>query len=97
MAGSGGAAGVLLGGILTEYVGWEWVLWVNVPIGIGAALLAPRLILESHAEHETRHFDFGVRPASRPVSRCSSTRWSKRRTRAGARARPSGSSDWRSP
>jgi EmrB/QacA subfamily drug resistance transporter len=58
VAGSGGAAGVLLGGILTEYVGWEWVLWVNVPIGIGAALLAPRLILESHAEHETRHFDF---------------------------------------
>ena len=58
VAGSGGAAGVLLGGILTEYVGWEWVLWVNVPIGIGAALLAPRLILESHADHETRHFDF---------------------------------------
>ena len=34
VAGSGGAAGVLLGGILTEYVGWEWVLWVNVPIGL---------------------------------------------------------------
>ena len=58
VAGSGGAAGVLLGGILTEYVGWEWVLWVNVPIGIGAALIAPRLILESRAESETRHFDF---------------------------------------
>jgi len=57
VAGSGGAAGVLLGGILTEYVGWEWVLWVNVPIGIVAALIAPRLILESRAEHETRHFD----------------------------------------
>ena len=37
VAGSGGAAGVLLGGVLTEYVGWEWVLWVNVPIGIAAA------------------------------------------------------------
>ena len=57
VAGSGGAAGVLLGGILTEYVGWEWVLWVNVPIGIAAALIAPRLILESRAENETRHFD----------------------------------------
>jgi EmrB/QacA subfamily drug resistance transporter len=57
VAGSGGAAGVLLGGILTEYIGWEWVLWVNVPIGIAAALIAPRLILESRAEHETRHFD----------------------------------------
>jgi EmrB/QacA subfamily drug resistance transporter len=57
VAGSGGAAGVLLGGVLTEYVGWEWVLWVNVPIGIAAALLAPRLILESRSESETRHFD----------------------------------------
>jgi EmrB/QacA subfamily drug resistance transporter len=58
VAGSGGAAGVLLGGILTEYVGWEWVLWVNVPIGIIAALLAPRLIAESRSESETRAFDF---------------------------------------
>ena len=33
VAGSGGAAGVLLGGVLTECLGWEWVLWVNVPIG----------------------------------------------------------------
>ncbi|HTR75798.1 MAG TPA: DHA2 family efflux MFS transporter permease subunit [Solirubrobacterales bacterium] len=57
VAGSGGAAGVLLGGILTEYVGWEWVLWVNVPIGILAAAIAPTLIAESHAEDETRHFD----------------------------------------
>src|SRR5262245_55000612 len=36
VAGSGGAAGVLLGGILTQSAGWEWVLWVNVPIGIAA-------------------------------------------------------------
>ena len=57
VAGSGGAAGVLLGGILTEYLGWEWVLWVNVPIGIVAALLAPRLIQESRASSETRTFD----------------------------------------
>jgi EmrB/QacA subfamily drug resistance transporter len=57
VAGSGGAAGVLLGGVLTEYVGWEWVLWVNVPIGIGAALLAPRLLGESRSEAETRSFD----------------------------------------
>ena len=46
-AGSGGAAGVLLGGMLTEWAGWEWVLFVNVPIGIGAALVAPRLVAES--------------------------------------------------
>ncbi len=57
VAGSGGAAGVLLGGVLTEYVGWEWVLWVNVPIGIIAALLAPRLILESRSADASRTFD----------------------------------------
>ena len=47
VAGSGGAAGVLLGGVLTEYAGWEWVLFVNVPIGLAAAALAPRLLPES--------------------------------------------------
>jgi EmrB/QacA subfamily drug resistance transporter len=57
VAGSGGAAGVLLGGVLTEYAGWEWVLWVNVPIGIIAALLAPRLIAETRQESGTRAFD----------------------------------------
>jgi len=57
VSGSGGAAGVLLGGVLTEYLGWEWVLWVNVPIGVIAALLAPRLLQESRREAETRTFD----------------------------------------
>jgi EmrB/QacA subfamily drug resistance transporter len=47
VAGSGGAVGVLLGGMLTEWAGWEWVLFVNVPIGIAAALVAPRLVAES--------------------------------------------------
>jgi EmrB/QacA subfamily drug resistance transporter len=50
VAGSGGAAGVLLGGILTSGLGWQWVLFVNTPIGIAAALLAPRLLAESKAE-----------------------------------------------
>ncbi|HEV7460855.1 MAG TPA: MFS transporter [Solirubrobacteraceae bacterium] len=57
VAGSGGAAGVLLGGILTDSLGWEWVLYVNFPIGILAAFLAPRLIDESRAEGERRAFD----------------------------------------
>ncbi|MFL5870708.1 MAG: MFS transporter [Solirubrobacterales bacterium] len=57
VAGSGGAAGVLLGGILTQYAGWEWVLWVNVPIGLIAAALAPRLVAESRQESATRAFD----------------------------------------
>ena len=57
VAGSGGAAGVLLGGVLTDGLGWEWVLWVNVPIGLGAALLAPTLVAESRSESGTRSFD----------------------------------------
>ncbi len=56
VAGSGGAAGVLLGGMLTEWAGWEWVLFVNVPIGLAAAFLAPRLLPESRNEG-ARHFD----------------------------------------
>ena len=57
VAGSGGAAGVLLGGILTDGLGWEWVLWVNVPVSLIAFFLSPRLIAESRAESETRAFD----------------------------------------
>src|SRR4051812_10094967 len=56
-AGSGGAAGVLLGGVLTDGLGWEWVLWVNVPIGLIAAAIAPTLIAESRSEADTRNFD----------------------------------------
>ncbi len=57
VAGAGGAAGVLLGGVLTSGLSWRWVLFVNVPIGVVCALLAPRLLLESRAEVETRSFD----------------------------------------
>src|SRR3954447_21261940 len=57
VAGSGGAVGVLLGGILTDALGWEWVLFVNVPIAIGAAMLAPVLLGESRAETLPRRFD----------------------------------------
>ncbi len=58
VAGAGGAAGVLLGGILTSGLSWRWVLFVNVPIGITAALLAPRFLAESRAEDGAKTFDF---------------------------------------
>ncbi len=57
VAGAGGAAGVLLGGILTSGLSWRWVLFVNVPIGLIAALLAPRTLVESRAEAGTTTFD----------------------------------------
>ena len=56
VAGSGGAVGVLLGGVLTEYLGWEWVLFVNVPIALFAAAMTPRLLPESR-EAGVRHYD----------------------------------------
>jgi EmrB/QacA subfamily drug resistance transporter len=57
VAGSAGAAGVLLGGILTDSLGWEWVLWVNVPVAAIALAFTPGLIGESRSESATRHFD----------------------------------------
>jgi EmrB/QacA subfamily drug resistance transporter len=56
VAGSGGAAGVLLGGVLTKYAGWEWVLFVNTPIGLAAAFIAPRLLHESR-DQSSKTFD----------------------------------------
>ncbi len=40
MGGAGGAAGVLLGGILTAELSWRWVLFINIPIGLAAAVAA---------------------------------------------------------
>ena len=47
MAGGGSAMGLLLGGVLTTYASWRWVLFVNVPIGILVAAAAPRVLAES--------------------------------------------------
>ncbi|MGH3246785.1 MAG: MFS transporter, partial [Trebonia sp.] len=44
VAGSGSAAGVLLGGILTDALGWQAIFFINVPVGLAAAALTPRLI-----------------------------------------------------
>ncbi len=57
IAGSGAAIGVLLGGVLTEYAGWEWIFFVNVPIGLATLFLVPRVVRESRAEGLARHFD----------------------------------------
>ena len=57
MGGAGGAAGVLLGGILTQLLGWRWILFINVPIGLLAAVLAQRLIAEGRDPTRARDFD----------------------------------------
>jgi EmrB/QacA subfamily drug resistance transporter len=57
VSGSGGAAGVLLGGLLTSSFGWSWIFFINVPVGIAVIGVTPLLIRESKAELDHRHFD----------------------------------------
>jgi EmrB/QacA subfamily drug resistance transporter len=55
ISGGGAAIGLLLGGVLTEYLSWRWCLAVNTPIAIGAALAARRFITESRASGNTSY------------------------------------------
>lgn len=57
-AATGGAAGLLLGGALTSGLSWRWIFFINVPVGVAAALLSPVLLRESRAEGAARTFDF---------------------------------------
>src|SRR4051812_8996221 len=56
-SGSGGAAGVLLGGVLTSYASWPWIFLINVPVGVAIIALAPRYLSEARRLDVTRHFD----------------------------------------
>jgi EmrB/QacA subfamily drug resistance transporter len=57
LGGSGAAAGVLFGGIITKYLGWEWIFFVNVPVGVLVFALTPIFVPESRAEMRDRRFD----------------------------------------
>src|SRR5881628_860094 len=57
-SGSGGAAGVLLGGALTSALNWSWIFFINVPVGALVVGLSPWLLRESRADLQHRHFDF---------------------------------------
>jgi EmrB/QacA subfamily drug resistance transporter len=57
IAAGGAAFGLLLGGILTDLISWRWCFFVNVPVGIGAVLLALRWVPESRADLGHRRFD----------------------------------------
>jgi len=57
-SGSGGAAGVLLGGALTSALSWSWIFFINVPAGLAVMALSPFVLRESHADLGHRRFDF---------------------------------------
>jgi EmrB/QacA subfamily drug resistance transporter len=57
IGGIGAATGALLGGLLTQGLGWQWVFLVNVPVGLAVLAIAPRLVPEGRAELGHRHFD----------------------------------------
>src|SRR4051812_42814144 len=54
IAGAGGAAGLLLGGVIVQALSWRWVFFINVPIGAIVLALAPRIVPESRSESATR-------------------------------------------
>ena len=57
IASGGSAVGLLLGGILTETLSWEWIFFINVPIGVAILFAAFRLVPNSRVEGGSRHFD----------------------------------------
>ncbi|MBB6693516.1 MFS transporter [Cohnella xylanilytica] len=57
MGGVGLSLGLLLGGVLTSYVGWEWTFFVNVPVALAAIVLSPVALAESKVPSGKKHYD----------------------------------------
>ncbi len=57
VAAAGGAAGLVLGGLITDGLGWEWVFLINVPVGVLGVALAPMLLSESRDVAASRQLD----------------------------------------
>ena len=87
IAAGGGAFGLLMGGVLTDIASWRWVFFVNVPVGIITIALALRYVAESRVRTAQRSFDIAGAVTVTSGSWCSSTRSSRHRSLAGARAR----------
>ena len=56
-SGSGAAVGVLLGGVLTSYLSWPWIFFINAPVAAALVVLVPRFLRESIVRGGHRHFD----------------------------------------
>ncbi|CAN5638174.1 DHA2 family efflux MFS transporter permease subunit [soil metagenome] len=57
VAAGGGAAGLLLGGLITDVLGWEWVFFINVPVGVAGVALSYVLLPESRDPSASRRLD----------------------------------------
>jgi EmrB/QacA subfamily drug resistance transporter len=57
IAAGGGAVGLIMGGVLTQLASWEWIFFVNVPVGIVTLLATLRFVPESRADLQHRTFD----------------------------------------
>jgi EmrB/QacA subfamily drug resistance transporter len=57
LGGSGAAVGVLAGGVITKWLGWSWIFFVNVPVGAVVSVLTFLIVRESRVETAQRHFD----------------------------------------
>jgi EmrB/QacA subfamily drug resistance transporter len=62
VASGGGSVGLVLGGMLTDWISWRWGLWINVPVGAALIWLAPRVLAET--ERRPGHFDLPGAAAS---------------------------------
>ena len=62
VAGGGGSVGLVLGGMLTDWISWRWGLWINVPVGVALIWLAPRVLPET--ERRPGRFDLPGAAAS---------------------------------
>ena len=88
MGGAGAAAGVLFGGLLTKYAGWEWIFFVNVPVGALLFVAAPFRVVESRAPLESRQRDLpggvmvtaGIALLVYSISRAPSVGWASGET-----------------
>jgi EmrB/QacA subfamily drug resistance transporter len=87
VGGFGAAAGVLLGGVFTELLSWEWIFFVNIPVGVAALALAPRLLGESR-DARAKSFDAlgavlvtgGLSTAVFAITKANDYGWSSGRT-----------------
>lgn len=58
LGGIGATGGLLIGGPVTEWLGWEWIFFINIPIGLIVLILSPILLEESQSKVRKKTFDF---------------------------------------